>query len=173
MLRPISRIFAFVVVCAALNLLPRVSWAFTVPDWLFSVEVPVTAQSSEERARAAEVGLLELMTRLTGLVSVPRNPTVVAALEQPERYYNQYLFYSKRNGSGNTDSATGTYLRVTYQSDAVLNLLKDAGLPVWGSSRPQVTAWIVVDLDGERIILDQATQHPIVDDDPRRDLRTA
>ena len=133
----------------------------------------MTAQSNEERARAAEVGLLELMTRLTGLVSIPRNPNVVAALEQPERYYNQYLFYSKRNDSGDAETKNDTYLRITYQSDAVLNLLKDAGLPVWGSSRPQVTAWIVVDNRMLCRLVQNDSFTVQVDNNPRRDLRTA
>ncbi len=123
-----------------------------VPPWLFSVDVEVSAQTEDERRRAAQEGLLTLLTRLTGLVSIPRNDTIRAALGAPQRYYNQYVFDSKR-----VDGVQTTVVRLTYAEPAMTALIKQAQLPVWGARRPRIVAWIAVEVDGQRGVLDAAS----------------
>ncbi len=142
---------------ACLSLSPRV-YALQDADWLYSVEQPVAAQSDAERTRAASEGLLVVLTRLTGLVSVPRNEWIAAALARPSAYYNRFVFTSKPLPNGGEQR----YVRVTFQSAAIQTLLREAGLPVWWSKRPTVMAWVVVDTSGERQILSSASRHPLV-----------
>jgi len=129
----------------------------TEAAWLYEVERPVAAQSNEERDRAASDALLVVLTRLTGLTSVPRSPVIGAALARPANYYNQFVFFV------NDDSGTEQInLRITFQADAVLALIEEAGLPVWWSKRADMLAWIVVDNGGNREILASSSQHPLV-----------
>jgi hypothetical protein len=136
---------------------PLTSLAVADAAWLYEVEGPVAAQTDEERDRAASDALLVVLTRLTGLTSVPRSPVIGAALARPSDYYNQFVFFV------NDDTgAEQIYLRVTFQADAVLALIEKAGLPVWWSKRANMLAWIVVDNGGNREILTSTSQHPLV-----------
>ena len=67
-------------------------YAYTQGAWLYEVDVPVSAQSEQARTTAASAGLLRVLTRITGLASVPRNAQIVAALSHPEAYYNAFNF---------------------------------------------------------------------------------
>lgn len=129
--------------------------AVEVP-WLYDVEVPVADQSSSARLDAASRALAELLTRLTGLTSVPRNEEVSRALAAPDLYYNQFRFQQQEEGEGLT-------LRLQFVPDAVLDLIRDAGLPIWRANRPTVMAWIVVDDGTVRRILGADSDHPIVE----------
>ena len=136
--------------------LPLSAWALTDAAWLYTVEVPVTAQSNAERNRAAGEGLLTVLARLTGLASVPRSAEITAALARPDDYYSRFVFFTERNEAGDQ-----RFLRISFQADAIQTLIRAADLPVWWSKRQQVLAWIVVDDGGGRQILDSASEHPV------------
>jgi len=123
--------------------------------WLYVVEVPVEDQSSMARLDAAGRALAELLTRLTGLASVPRNEAVNRALAAPDLYYNQFGY--ERGGPDH-----GLRLRLQFTPQAVLDLIRDASLPIWRANRPAVLAWVVVDDGTERRILAADSEHPVV-----------
>lgn len=117
---------------------------------LYDVRVGVASQSPELRDEAASNGLLELLTRLTGLTSVPRNEAVVAALRAPERYYNRF-------GYEEGDGAYPTYLSINFDSSAVAGLIRSAQLPMWGSNRPNSVVWIALSESGQRSLVGSGT----------------
>lgn len=123
--------------------------------WLYEVEVPVEDQSTSARLDAAGRALAQLLTRLTGLASVPRNEAVSRALAAPDLYYNQFGFERDEEDGG-------LMLRLQFVPQAVLNLIRDAGLPIWRANRPTVLTWIVVDDGNVRRILGADTDHPVV-----------
>lgn len=130
------------------------SRAVEVP-WLYDVEVPVADQSTAARLDAAGRALAELLTRLTGLASVPRNEAVSRALAAPDLYYNQFRFERQDDGEGLS-------LRLQFVPQTVLGLVRDAGLPIWRANRPAVLAWMVVDDGRVRRILGADSEHPVV-----------
>lgn len=152
---PAARLLPWLLALALLAAFPAAVRAVEVP-WLYDVEVPVADQSSSARLDAASRALAELLTRLTGLTSVPRNEQVSRALAAPDLYYNQFRFQQQTDGEGLT-------LRLQFVPDAVLDLIRDAGLPIWRANRPTVLAWIVVDDGTVRRILAADSDHPIVD----------
>lgn len=142
-----------VILCAfLLSALAQSAAALSTPDWLYSVERPVADQSTAERDRVAQEGLLAILTRITGLVSVPRTDAVRAALAAPSRYYNEFNFFEREDES---------MLRVTFQKTAVLDLVRASDLPVWWTSRPTVLAWIAVEDNGRRMIIGARSEHPL------------
>ncbi len=141
-----------------LCLVPVKTYALEEATWLYAVEQPVAAQTLDERQRAAAEGLLVVLSRLTGLASVPRSAAILAALERPEAYYNQFVFSTRDLPSG----LEQRYLRITFQPAAIQNLIRSAQLPVWWSKRPKVLAWVVMDNAGERDILSSASEHPLL-----------
>ena len=144
--------------------LPIRGFALNDAAWLYTVELPVEAQSLAERKRVSAEGLLVVLTRLTGLVSVPRSTAVLTALATPEAYYNQFVFISRELPSG----VQARFLKVTFQEAAVQNLISVAQLPVWWAKRPSVLVWMVVEEAGERVVLNGAGNHPLIEHLRRR-----
>ncbi len=120
-------------------------WSAAVVPWLYEVSVPVDGQGSAERRRASSDALLIMLRRATGLAHVPRSPEVVAALEEPESFYNEFSFANAEDGA--------LMLVVQFDARAVLALQKRAGLPIWRSARERVVAWMVLEQGGERRLL--------------------
>ena len=69
-----------------------VSQAAVAADWLYTVQEAVLDQSEESRQRAAREALLQVLSRVTGLSTIPRNPQIAAALERSDRFYSEYVF---------------------------------------------------------------------------------
>ena len=61
-------------------------------EWLYTVQQQVVDQSEEQRQIAAREALLEVLSRVTGLTTIPRNATITSALERPDRFYSEYVF---------------------------------------------------------------------------------
>ena len=127
-----------------------------VVPWLYEVAIPVETQSRQERQSASSKGLLTVLTRLTGLAHVPRTPEVAAALTCAESYYNEFRFVRKPL----TDALE---LVIRFDRVPVLELIKQADLPIWRSSRAQVVAWVVVSDGIERSLLSTADQSTVVE----------
>lgn len=134
--------------------------ADTVP-WLYEVAIAVETQSQQERQDASSEGLLTVLTRLTGLAHVPRTAEVTAALAAAESYYNEFRFVR-----GPLDDALA--LVIQFDRVPVLELIKQADLPIWRSSRAQVVAWVVVSDGTTRSLLGAADQSAVVEAIKRR-----
>jgi len=139
-------------------MLPAFVQALSDVEGIYVIEQPVEAQTDAERTRVAAEGLLTVLTRLTGLVSIPRNEQVVAALGAPQAYYNRFLFFTKSRPDGSEQQI----LKITYQTAAIQKLIEQASLPVWWAKRPKVVAWVVLESGGERRILSDDQRHPLV-----------
>ena len=106
-----------------------------VLDWLYEVEAPVPSRTPADRHAAAQQALDTMLTRLTGLVEVPREPAIAAALAAPERYYQRYSFVAEGGE---------TRLAVSFAPQALHKLIAEAALPIWAADRPVALAWVVV-----------------------------
>jgi len=146
-----------------LSLLVLVGLTFGAPAvraddvlWLYEVQVPVADQSARTRLEAAGAGLAQVLMRLTGQTALPRNDAVDRALAAPDLYYSQFGF--RRGAAGEL------LLHLEFVPAAVLNLIRQANLPVWRANRPTVLVWAVVDDGiGGRQILSSAAGHPVSD----------
>ncbi|MEZ5557166.1 MAG: DUF2066 domain-containing protein [Pseudomonadales bacterium] len=124
-------------------LLPGLRAAAAEVPWLYEVAVPVVDQSVGARRDAGRDALLVLLTRLTGLPNVPRSEPVTRALGAPDLFYNQFRYEAVPAGS--QASAPGLLLHLQFAPRPVLDLVREAQLPVWRSNRPTVVAWLVQD----------------------------
>ena len=123
-------------------------------DWLYEVEQFVPDQSDRARLAAAQRSLLRVLSRTTGLASVPRSATVAKALITPERFYTKYVYFDPRdldterrglidNASSGADASLA--VRFDFQPAAIKQLARDAQLPTWWSRRPLTMVWMVLD----------------------------
>ena len=128
-----------------------------VVPWLYDVEVPVESQTPNARLEASRVALLQLLTRLTGLVHVPRHPQIARALAAPDLYYSQFRFVA----ASQNEVEASLRLRIQFEPRSVLRLIRDSALPIWGANRPLVVAWVVVEQGVEREIIAAGSTHPL------------
>ena len=135
--------------------------------WLYDVEVPVLDQSAEARQEGAQQALLELLSRLTGLQEVPSEPddAITTALDQVDRYYSAFRFVEREVIGPDGEPTEQLHLRVRFDRNASLRLLRAAELPIWRSDRPRVLAWIALETPEGRLLV--GTQDPQEIQDPQ------
>ncbi len=145
----------FSVTCAWVGLVffgVQAAHASAPEDWLYTVQQPVVNQSEQRRQVAAREALLEVLSRVTGLSTVPRNAAINAALARPDRFYSEFVF-ARSDGVGPSSGEDALALQIRFQERAVLDLVRNAKLPIWWSGRPMSMAWVVVEENGQRVIL--------------------
>ncbi len=153
---------------------PGVARAVEV-TWIYEAVVPVVDQSAAARVDAARAGLLQVLTRITGLPSVPGSEALEAALAAPDRYYNRFVFEkppvpANIEQGAEADEQPALLLRLRFVQSAVLALVREAGLPIWRSERPMVIVWLVADAGDGRRILGADSNSPVVQSLTRRAL---
>ena len=132
-------------------------------DWLYQVEQLVPDQGESARLAAARRSLLRVLSRTTGLASVPRSSIVAKALEAPDQYYTRFVYFDPRQldpvQRGLIDNASqgvnsGLAVRFDFQPAAIKKLTRDAQLPTWWSRRPLTMIWMVLDEPSGRTVVD-------------------
>ena len=136
-------------------------------DWLYQVDQYVLDQGEEARLASAQRSLLTVLSRTSGLASVPRGAVITEALKNPARYYTQYVYFDplavtesqrQRIDRGEDQSSTDLALRFEFQPGAIKQLARDAKLPIWWSRRPLTMVWMVLDEPSGRAVVEHGTQ---------------
>lgn len=110
--------------------------------------VPVETRSSAERNKGIYVALQNVILKNSGAKTALTNPILMAKVKYPNTLISQYG-YHEVDGK--------LFLKVNFDHKRILELLREAQLPVWGKQRPLTLIWLVEDLDGERSILNDAS----------------
>ena len=118
--------------------------AFEV-EGLYSQAVPVTgAQSQNDEMSRALAGVL---VKVSGRQEVLSNPVIRKALAKPESYVQKYGFQSA-SGLGRSQ-----YFQADFNEQAINNLLRSAGLAIWGANRSPTIVWLALDNGRGRAIV--------------------
>ncbi len=131
--------------------------AYATPEWLYRVEMPVADQSTAERLRVAQTGLLTVLSRVTGLTSVPRVAEVGTALQNTSALYNEFAFFNRDGPEGRSQ----LMLEINFQPAQILDLTRAARLPLWWTQRPVVMVWLALEENGRRNIIAADSEHPL------------
>jgi uncharacterized protein len=140
---------------------------------LYQVEVAVADQSRSEQQVAAGIGLLEVLTRVTGLREVPQQPEIRAAMAQPERFYTQSLYLPAagpelpatpraREVQARARPGTGLAFSMRFSEAEIRRLIITTGLPLWSANRPTTVVWLVVDDGEQRHLIDRSEEQFLV-----------
>ncbi len=106
---------------------------------LYTAQVPLDQEQDDPRAHAEEMALAHVLLRVAGSELVSDAELFQALFPRPGDYVVQY-----RSGPDDT-------LFVSFDGDAVEDVLRAAGKTVWGSDRPLTLVWLAVDWGhGER-----------------------
>ena len=133
---------------AASLLLPAAALAVDVPT-LYTAEVPLDEEADNPRADAYRLALVEVLMRVSGSDLGSDEDAIDALFPNPAAYVVQF-----RPGEEET-------LWVSFDGDAIEQVLRGAGQVVWGSDRPLTLVWLAVDWG-------QGSREIIGADDPQR-----
>ncbi len=119
---------------------------------LFVVDVKVEDQTTSVERAATQTSLLEVISRLTGLESVPRTAEIKKALEQAESFVSEYMYTEVPNYKSETSAVSKplSVLRIVFQPAQIESLLRLAKLPRWPSPRDTCIVWALLENDGRR-----------------------
>ena len=115
--------------------------AYAAAPSFYEAEVEVADQSAAARRKAAREGLRQVLVRLSGTAPLPAEPVLREALNQPQRYYDRYLFVADDR------------LKLFFTPSALLDLIDRAKLPLWPLRRPPAIAWLALEWQGSREIV--------------------
>lgn len=114
---------------------------------LYDVEIPVSSQTREERQRALQQGMADVVLRLAGskgLKSLSARPDTMGKASQ---YVEQYRYRKQSTGDA------GLFLWARFNQKALLALLRQHQVAVWSGSRPETLLWLAIEGKGGRYIL--------------------
>ena len=118
---------------------------------LFVVDVRVEDQTASVERTATRTSLLEVISRLTGLGSVPRTAEIKKALDQAESFVSEYMYTEVLNyESENSASKSLSVLRIVFEPAQIEALLRLAKLPRWPSARDTCIVWALLENNGRR-----------------------
>ena len=141
----------------------RTAVAVTVEE-LYVAEILTQSQTPLQRTRDAQKGLTQVIKRLSGTSNFADNAYIAAAIRRPDNYYSEYSYAAvERSSLDNPETETESppeaqetglntgeeaeswqWIRIRFEPNLVSKLLRDAGLPFWGSNRPNVLVWIAL-----------------------------
>lgn len=117
---------------------------------LYQVREELVSQESEVRDAGLQQAFATLVQRLTGLENAAQSAALATYQADPQSLISRYGY------DGNT-------LIVNFDPQSFQSALRAAQLPLWGSNRPMVLAWWLLDDEqGIRLISDGQTLAPQV-----------
>lgn len=122
--------------------------AVEVPT-LFTAEVPLDEEAEDPRAEAYAAALKEVVVRVSGTEIAENEEAFAELFPNPSLFVMQF-----RPGTDDT-------LWVTFDGQAIEQVLRGAGQTFWGAERPLTLVWLAVDWG-------QGTREIIAADDPDR-----
>ncbi|MCL1126399.1 DUF2066 domain-containing protein [Shewanella surugensis] len=122
--------------------------------------VSVDNRSTAQRNAGIKKAFDNVILKNSGLQSALKNPLVAAKHKNPNALMTQYG-YQEKEGQ--------LYLKVNFDNRSIVNLLRQANLPVWGKQRPLTLIWLVSDNEnGQRQITSDESDTPMKEDFSRQ-----
>lgn len=147
---------------------------------LYEAEVPVDDQGEQQRAQAVHTALNQVLIKVTGDTEITTNPKVDDLLGHAERYVQRFSYHEVSSVPADPSQEgplpmPQQMLVVHFDPAAVMGFLREAGIPVWGQTRPTVLIWLAVEADGQRYMVagdrSRELQQQILQEAQRRGVR--
>lgn len=127
--------------------LSAVAQAVVVSD-LYQVRVAVADQSQEARQLALQEALQLLVVKVSGNTRSVQSEQIQQEAQRADVYVRSFR-YVRAEADGSL------MLQASFAQNLIETLLRDAGLPIWGKSRPLVLLWQGVEENLQRTLLSQ------------------
>lgn len=124
---------------------------------LYTRSVLVINESSEVRKKATVEALRDVFVRISGTVDSLENSRVKAALKDAGSYLDEYRYESSDQAITIAGSEyPAVKLNMKFSAEPLQRLLKEAQLPIWAASRPEILFWLASDNSGKKYIKESA-----------------
>ena len=130
-----------------LTLWSSFSAAVMVSD-LYEVDVSVADQTAENREAGMALALEQVLIKVSGKQTVLDNPAIQQQLTSADRLVKRYRY-------ARDEVDDSVRLQVIFAGNLIDQLLRNAGEPIWGKSRPLILIWQAVEEDAQRQFLNQ------------------
>lgn len=135
-----------------------ISLPLVAGESLYEVKLEVPDQSAGARLKVMPVAMGQVLVKVSGYGRVVENPFIKARFPRAKNYVQQFRYsheeWSVAELKANPELAPQRLmLWLRFDQKGVNQLLKEAGLPVWGSNRPLTLVWLAVEQAGERILV--------------------
>jgi hypothetical protein len=120
-------------------------------DDLFQIEVAAAGRETGSRDAALGQALGEVLVRVTGSAESLSQPSLKPLLKNPSRFAQQFRF--RDIPTEMPGQAKQLRLWVQFDGVALAREVREAGLPYWGSERPDVLLWLAIDDRGRRYLV--------------------
>jgi hypothetical protein len=138
-------------VCLFALLLISVTGHAARVDDLFQVEVAAAGRDAGSRDVALRQALGQVLVRVTGSAESLSEPSLKPLLKNPSRFAQQFRFRDiPAEMPGQMEQLR---LWVQFDGVALAREVRNAGLPYWGSERPDVLLWLAIDDRGRRYLV--------------------
>lgn len=124
---------------------------------LYKTEVEVDSQGQDDRQKALARALEQVLVNVTGETRALANDRLQKGIRSPEAYVKGYSYRREA-------APAALYLQVTFDEGAVNRLLRDAGMAIWGATRPTTLTWLAVDAGNGREIQKETAGTPLVEE---------
>jgi len=130
---------------------------------LYAAEAQVFSQKRSERATAMGAALAEVLVKVSGQRDAALVQGVAQATRKPAKFLQQYRYRAlsdeqreralQEAAANNLPGKDPQIVFFRFDKTAVDKVLRDNGLPVWGSTRPTTLAWLAVQDEENRYLV--------------------
>lgn len=146
MLFPVKFVFRGVLIWLALVFSAGLS-AENV-EGLYDVSIAVETQLDKDRIQVTRKALAIVFVRVSGDSQILEQAAIQNAISDASSYTKRFSYESRVVGDD-----TQLYVELEFEATLVDKKLRDAGLPFWSATRPNILLWMVVeDTNGRRFI---------------------
>ena len=115
---------------------------------LYEIDVAVADQTPKNRELGMALALQRALVKVSGKQSVLDNPAIQQQLSRADRLVKRYRY-------ARDEVDDSVRLKVIFAGNMIDRLLRNAGEPIWGASRPLILIWQAGEEDTQRQLLHQ------------------
>ncbi len=119
---------------------------------LFEAEVITQSQSPKDRNKAIKDALGIVLGKIMAGENIFDDPVVNMALEDAPRYTTRYRYSLIPS---NSDENSARLMRVEFDQNALLELVRSSKLGIWNEIRDETLIWLVVEKNGKKQIFNE------------------
>lgn len=110
---------------------------------LYEIEVLAKSRSNEDRNEAFQLALTQVFGRVLVADDMTKIPRVNSAIIGAANYVRQFQYSMSAKGRYNIE--TSRMMRVLFDEQQLLTLLRDSEVGIWSEIRPETLVWLVVE----------------------------
>jgi hypothetical protein len=113
------------------------AYAASAPS-IYLAEIPVASRSDQDRANAVKIALVQVLVKVSGnSLILDNNATLKTNLAHADDLVQEFSYSTPPQAA----ATPLLLLQVRFDPETINKLVRDAGAPVWGQSRPLILVW--------------------------------